>query len=341
MVYQDLNLNKQPLATVVIITYNQEKLVSQTIESILSQECSFRFEIIIAEDCSQDHTLDVCLHYYHKHPEIIRVVSNDNNKGLIRNFHETLSDYARGKYILGVAGDDWWHDSRKIQKQVSFLETNPDYGLVYSDTLVFCQETKKYQKYKPSRPRCSFNQLIVYNCIPALTACYRKCLFDQYLEDVNPVIQNFPGEDYPMWIWFAHQSKVFHIDAPLTTYRLQRETLSHSLSKQRILQFEIDRLDIKMFFYRHFNLCDLDILHDIYLVFYFLTLNSASEANRKDIEEEREKFFRENKHFLLLLLSKLNGLFSHIDILSNILKFVLKVCQKFRLLDKSYRANLC
>ena len=338
MIYQDeLVLREQPIISVFIFTYNQEKLVPITIESVLAQKITYPYELIIAEDCSKDSTLKVCLDYQKKYPGIIRVVGNKPNKGIIKNFHESISFYARGKYVAAVAGDDWWHDTGKLQKQVDFLENNPEYGMVFSDTLVYSEAKKKLLKYKPFNSPCSFKDLIIQNSISALTTCYRKDLFDRYVQEVDPIKEDFPGEDYPFWIWLSYNTKLYHIQLPLTTYRLQISSLSHSESKERRLQFEIDRLNIKLFFYKFFNLDNNDILHDIYLRYYFLTLNTASEANSTAIEAERVLFFKKHKYYFLLLLAKLNQSFASITTLSSLMRFVLDVCMKFRIIDHYYK----
>jgi hypothetical protein len=236
-----------------------------------------------------------------------------------------------------VAGDDWWQNTGKLQIQVDFLENNPDYGLVFSNTYVYSQAKAKHLKFRPIRVGYTFDQLIIQNCIPALTTCYSKKLFDEYIIDVNPVKENFPGEDYPMWLWFAYKSSVFHINEPLTTYRLHTEALSHSNSKQRRLQFEVDRINIKLFFYNHFKVDNEDILHDIYLQFYFLTLNSASQADNQEIENERDLFFKNNEYNSLLILSKLNRKFSKSELLSHIMKYVGLAYSKFGIMKRYYK----
>lgn len=337
MVYQDLEKNTLPLASLFIFTYNQENIISKTINSLLEQITTFHYEIIIAEDCSKDDTLNVCIEYFKKYPDIIRVIHNEQNKGIIKNFHESISDYARGKYIACVAGDDWWHVKDKIQKQVDFLEAHQNYDMVFSDTLIYSQSCNKYLKYRPIEDSADFSQLIIKNCIPALTTCYTKKIFDAYVKDVDPVKVNFPGEDYPMWIWVAYHSKIHHIKEPLTTYRLQNETLSHSSSKTKRVQFEIDRLDIKLFFYNHFGIDNPAILHDIYLMFYFLTLNTASEAHDIQIEKDRDTFFKGNKYYLLFFLSISNRLLAKYKVTSRILQFILAAMMKFRIIDLYYK----
>lgn len=338
MLYQDdCILRDQPIISIFIFTYNQEKIVPKTIQSVLDQNTSYIYELIIAEDCSKDSTLEVCLGYQKKYPSIIRVIGNNPNKGIIKNFHESISLYARGKYIAAVAGDDWWHDTNKIQRQVDFLENNPGYGLVFSDTLIYSEAKKTLLKYKPFDGPCSFKDLIIQNSISALTTCYRKDLFDRYVQEVDPVKENFPGEDYPFWIWLSYNTKLYHIKEPLTTYRLQISSLSHSESKDRRLRFEVDRLNIKLFFYNFCNLNDREILHDIYLRYYFLTLNTASEADNKEIEADRVVFFKNNRYYLLLLLAKLNQWFASNKTMSSFLRLLLDVCMKFRVINRYYK----
>lgn len=338
MIYQDLNkLCKEPLVSVFISTYNQENTVGKTIESVLAQNVSFPYEIVIAEDCSKDNTLNVCRSYFEQHPDIIRVHHNETNKGIIGNYHETRLECARGKYLAGVAGDDWWHDKNKLQKEVEFLESHPDYGLVFSQTYIYSQATGKMQKYKPNYASYSFDQLIIQNCISALTTCYRKDLFFRYVEEVNPVTVNFPGEDYPLWIWLSHETKLHRIDEPLTTYRLQVESLSHSRSKTEKLRFETDRINIKMFFYNFFKLQKPDILHDIYLQYYCITFLIASEAENHDVENDRDKFFRDNGYTFLSFMSKMGKICANKPVLSPMMEFAMKVFFKLRVLNRYYK----
>ena len=338
MIIQNLDkLCENPLVSVFISTYNQEKTVGKTIESVLAQKVSFPYEIVIAEDCSPDDTLNVCKSYYEQHPDIIRIHHNEVNKGIIRNYHETRLECARGKYLSGVAGDDWWHDENKLQKEVDFLEAHPDYGLVFCQTYIFSQATGRMQKYRPNYGPFDFKQLIIQNSISALTTCYRKDLFLRYVEEVNPIKVDFPGEDYPLWIWLSHETKLYRIDEPLTTYRLQVESLSHSRSKKDKLRFEVDRINIKLFFYNYFKLQEPDILHDIYLQFYCLTFLIASEAEDHKVENDRTQFFHDNGYGFLQFISKMSILCANKPVLSPLMDFSLKVFFKLRMLNRYYR----
>lgn len=305
MVYQDLEKNTSPLVSLFIFTYNQENIISKTINSLLEQITTFHYEIIIAEDCSKDDTLNVCIEYFKKYPDIIRVIHNEQNKGIIKNYHESISDYARGRYIASVGGDDWWHDHTKIQKQVDFLENHLDYGMVFSPTLVFSEDKERVISTYTSKRQCTFENLMMDNFIPAPTACYRKSLFDMYVREIAPVEKQFICEDYPMWLWFSYKSKFYRIDEPLATYRVSSNSLSHFTEPKRRLDFEKRVFDMKLYMFEALGISNDALLHDMYLRFYYEHMLLASIVGDKEIEKDRKVFFSKHGYFLLSCLSRI------------------------------------
>ena len=126
------------VVSVCVQTYNQEEFISDCLDGILMQEVDFPLEIILGEDDSKDRTREICEHYANKHPQLIRLFLRDrkdviflNGKASGRyNLMENLRQ-AEGKYIAICEGDDYWTDPLKLQKQVDFLETNPEYGICF------------------------------------------------------------------------------------------------------------------------------------------------------------------------------------------------------------------
>lgn len=114
------------LVSVVLITYNHEKFIGKAIESIINQDCSFKIELLIAEDCSTDNTLKVVLEYAEKYSDVIKVLKRKKNLGATKNLYDAYTKCA-GKYIAQLEGDDYWTDMRKLQKQYDFLERNKEY----------------------------------------------------------------------------------------------------------------------------------------------------------------------------------------------------------------------
>ncbi|MCF6185625.1 MAG: glycosyltransferase, partial [Bacteroidales bacterium] len=115
--------------SILMLTYNHEKFIAQAIESVLMQKVSFNYELIIGDDCSQDNTQKIIREYQKKHPDIIKPVLRTKNIGANNNFVDIFKK-ATGKYIALLEGDDYWTDPNKLQKQVDFLEANPEYGIV-------------------------------------------------------------------------------------------------------------------------------------------------------------------------------------------------------------------
>lgn len=118
-----------PTVSVCCITYNHAKFIGQALESFLNQNTSFSYEILVYDDASNDGTRDILKEYELKYPQIIRVFYSSENQysqGVrLLNLRYNLPR-ARGKYIATCDGDDFWTDPLKLQKQVDFLESNPE-----------------------------------------------------------------------------------------------------------------------------------------------------------------------------------------------------------------------
>ena len=121
---------ENPLLSVVTVTYNHEPYIEKTIKGVLMQQVNFPIELIIAEDCSTDGTRVICQQYADQYPELIRLITSESNVGAIANERRAMLA-ARGKYIAFCEGDDYWTDPLKLQKQVDFLESHPDYSVTF------------------------------------------------------------------------------------------------------------------------------------------------------------------------------------------------------------------
>lgn len=119
------------LISVIVITYNQELTIGRTLESILHQRCHLPLEIIIGEDASIDGTRKICETYAERYPEVVKLMEKAPNKGIMDNYFDCLLA-CKGKYIADCAGDDYWTDPEKLEKEVRILEREPDVTLVHT-----------------------------------------------------------------------------------------------------------------------------------------------------------------------------------------------------------------
>ncbi|MFB5700132.1 glycosyltransferase family 2 protein [Acinetobacter radioresistens] len=108
--------------SVCVVTYNQENYIAECLESLVTQQTSFKFEIIVGEDCSTDGTRAIVQHYVEQYPNLVIPLFHESNVGAVENVKRAYKA-ARGKYIAHMDGDDYALPY-KLQKQFDVLENN-------------------------------------------------------------------------------------------------------------------------------------------------------------------------------------------------------------------------
>lgn len=121
--------NQYPIKlSIAITTYNNEKYLSRALDSVFEQKHDYSFEIVITDNFSTDKTNEVIQKYYEKFPNIIHVIPTVKTAGISKNYLHTLRS-CKGEYIATLDGDDYWTDSEKLARQITFLDNNPEFVL--------------------------------------------------------------------------------------------------------------------------------------------------------------------------------------------------------------------
>lgn len=137
------------MLSVLFITYNHEKYLRQSLDSVLSQKTDFKFEIVVGEDCSTDGTRDILREYRNKFPDKIRLLFRERNFGRpTLNVYETAME-CRGKYVATLEGDDYWADEHKLQKAVDFLEAHEEYSGCANPSLLIGEDGEELADKSP------------------------------------------------------------------------------------------------------------------------------------------------------------------------------------------------
>lgn len=282
------------LVSICMVTYNHDKYIQQAIEGVLMQKAISSFELIISDDYSLDKTRSICKKYQSLYPEVIKLRLMEKNVGFMFNFIETLS-LSRGKYIAVCEGDDYWTDPYKLQKQVSVLEEKEEYGLIYSRALIYDNYKQSYRRKKLGRP-ISKKGLLFWNPVPTLTTVFRKDLYDKFVFEVNPAQRNWRMADYPCWLWFYFNSKMFYLPEVTGVYRLLEESASHTQNKNKRYQYNLNSFDIADYFALkyadHQSNVDLIEFKNLYLYLYCI-------KNKIDAKYEHISKLKELKHLSL------------------------------------------
>lgn len=233
---------KEPLASIRCITYNQEPYIAQALDSFLAQETDFPFEIVVHDDASTDKTADIIRQYVVKYPQIIKPIYETENQyskqdGSLRKI---VNKACVGKYIAFCEGDDFWVVPQKLQKQVDFLEHNPEYGMCYTDFNVYDQINNKFQYScflnQPSKYPTDYDiqtWIIKTGYVAPMTWVVRKDLW----EDACKNAVKSPDGSYALFAYFLAHSKVHCLKKDTTaTYRRIQESASHSKSLKKIFE---------------------------------------------------------------------------------------------------------
>ena len=288
-----------PLVSIRTSAYNHGPYIKQCIEGVLMQRTNFPFEYIIGEDFSNDETREIVFEYAKKYPNIIRVITADYNVGSRANGRRCIQA-CRGKYMAICEGDDYWIDPLKLQKQVDFLESHPDYGLIYTQAKVL--QGKKYVQIVGSEVKDFRDLLLGGNRIPTLTTCFVRELQKEYIyQVVEKWHKAWKMGDYPLWLFLSHRTKIKYLEDVTSVYRMLPESASHSKNITKMVQFSESIYDIRLFFLEHFyngedvELIKRRILEDkVWGIFrYYFVLDEERQAfeylrcNKNDVYGKR------------------------------------------------------
>lgn len=243
--------------TIFCTTYNHEKYIRQALDGFLMQKTEYTYEIVIHDDASTDGTQEIIREYQEKYPDIIRPIIQKENQyslGKRRTFLRYASEY-RGKYVALCEGDDYWTDPEKLQKQVGFMEENPEYIMTFHATeyLVHNQTEAGMQvESKPRYPMAASGEMTTEQAIifcgghaKWLSQVVRKEAFF----NVPPFVYKSEAGDYPMQILYTLLGKVYYFHEIMGAYRFGHagswtiRMLSNNLRQLTHKNSEIQTLD--------------------------------------------------------------------------------------------------
>lgn len=243
-------MNNLPLVSISCITYNHASYIKECIDGFLMQKTNFNFEVLIHDDHSTDGTEEIIKEYAKQYPDIIKpLFEKENQYSLGKPIGSAVWNLprARGEYIAICEGDDYWTDPYKLQKQVDFLESHPDYGMCYTKVKRFVPKNNKFID-EWGGPNETMDKLLIENTIPTLTAVFHKAIYYNYLTEIHPSKRGWLMDDYPIWLYFAQNSKIKFINETTGVYRICTESASHSNDLEKIIRFNNSYHDIRTWY---------------------------------------------------------------------------------------------
>lgn len=212
-----------PKVTVVIPAYNAMPYLPKTLSSVLTQTFT-DFEVLIINDGSKDEIIEWSNLITDQR---VKVISQEN-QGL-SNARNTGIQNANGKFIALLDADDLWH-SDKLEKQVNYLETHPEVGLVYTWVEMFYDDQTTRSKYlSPEVEGEALAEILIKNIVtcgstPLIQqeSFSQVGLFDEKLSS---------SADWDMWIRIASKYHFGVVRENLVYYRQHNKNMSRDIQK--------------------------------------------------------------------------------------------------------------
>lgn len=241
------------MVTVLCRTYNKIEFVRQSLEGVAMQKTNFRFQALVYDDASTDGTAEVVKEFVDKYPDVFIPIFHKENYYMKQDgsWEKDYSSCLPGKYMCFCDDDDYWTDPYKLQKQVDYLESHPDCGMVYTQARILNEETKRFSSGWSTQT--SFEKLLINgNTVMTFTACMRTKYYLEYFNEMGRK-NCWATEDLPIWIYISHISQIIFIDDVMGVYRVFPNSLSHSKDINKQCAFSKSTFECRCFFAKKYN----------------------------------------------------------------------------------------
>ncbi|RTZ00897.1 glycosyltransferase [Flavobacterium sp. RSP49] len=229
---------KQPLVSVVIVTYNSAPYVLETLESIKNQSYQ-NIELIISDDASKDNSVALCESWLEANKNrfaATRLLSVSKNTGVVKNFNRGMAA-AVGEWLKLLAGDDCL-PVEALSKMVAFTQINPNCEVLHApvlkfkvdatNTTVFENDFSDHPKVLNGEvPALKQFEILTRGCVVNAPAVFIKKTIIERFGAFDTEIPNC--EDWPYWLKITKMGIPFHyISEPLAFYRVREDSVYSS-----------------------------------------------------------------------------------------------------------------
>lgn len=220
--------------SVLMITYNHENYIAEALNSVLTQQVDFEYEIVIGDDCSTDQTKNILLEYKNKYPEKIRLILHEKNIGMHANL-EAVFNGCLGEYIAILEGDDYWVATDKLQKQVNFMDVNKDVSESFHKVTTVYQNGDKESHEFPvglTKTYFSLNDVVSQFFIPTLSVMFRKSIIGKF----PMILYQVTNPDWLIHVLCAEKGKIGFINEVMGAYRVHSGGVWSGISRVKVLE---------------------------------------------------------------------------------------------------------
>ncbi|HWS40863.1 MAG TPA: glycosyltransferase, partial [Arenimonas sp.] len=226
-----------PVVSIILTSFNHEKYIREAIDSVLTQTFS-DFELIILDDASNDKSWEIIRSYADPR---IKAIQNSENRFATFRMNEAITNICSGKYIAIHHSDDIW-EVDKLEKQVCFLDSHPQYGAVFTNTLAIGENSnplndpshvyseifnqKNRTRYEWLSHFFYFGNALCHPSVLIRKKCYEDCGVYRYGMAQLP--------DFDMWIRLCLSYEIYVMSERLVRFRVRENEANASADKPEV-----------------------------------------------------------------------------------------------------------
>ena len=228
-----MSTENKPLVSICCLVYNHEPYLRDCFEGFIKQKTSFPIEILIHDDASTDRSADIIREYTAKYPDLFKPIyqtENQYSKGVKISF-EYQYPRAQGKYIALCEGDDYWVDPNKLQMQVDWLESHPDYTMCFHRSKII-KESEAHCSLKCDSIEnrdYSATELFQEWIVPTASICIRKEVLAYPIKHPEKILNG----DIILVEKAAHTGKVRGFKDTMAVYRVHANGITYDSTQKK------------------------------------------------------------------------------------------------------------
>lgn len=234
------NLDNQIVVSIQCLAYNHAPYIRQCLDGFVMQKTNFRFEAIVHDDASTDGTQDIIREYEKKYPDIIKPIyqkENQYSKGIPGYITNLITQQCKGKYIAICEGDDYWIDCNKLQLQVDFLETHPDYTMYLHNAIIRFQDSDAPDRLMSNFVTGDIDTKTLFEKwhLPLASVLFKRSILDS--NEYKELSKDVHG-GFLLFLVSAKVGKIYGLSKCLSVYRKNRGGASNRLTPSWCLRCE-------------------------------------------------------------------------------------------------------
>jgi glycosyltransferase involved in cell wall biosynthesis len=230
--------------SVLLVTFNHEKYIRQSLRSLFGQVFDGPIELVIADDESSDNTLGIIREYEEKDSRFhFKYLDSTRNLGITRNYQRGFGACS-GEYVAVLEGDDYWVNPLKLRRQCDFLDAHWECDLCSVNYFVYEEDRAQFTVRVPIGNGYRFigtRDLIADNLVGNFSTClYRKSALDALPKNLFDI----KSYDWIVNICVARRSLIGLLEEPMSVYRLHSAGVWAHVAPIEKLKIQLDLIPV-------------------------------------------------------------------------------------------------